>query len=354
MVSAGCTDGIVPTPTDNTTQPDTEAPTTVDQYPPGVASNGTLTNGTALLDAHFDATANESIALTQTLTGQNESVTYRYVHGASPKPYYSSFNRTTDGDQLTEEFYWVGSNGYYRVTFDEQTRYSVFQNSTAGVTAWTHDSPFGPRSTLRSPLGVGNYSVNGTVERDGQTFVRLTATDVSQALNEFWEAYEGTVLVTAEGVIYDIDSTFVQNTDNTTETVEESISLTTNVEWSGPPSWVADVAQLSISTVESGKALEIRNTGGGALPANASFNVYISNETRWGSPISGHPEGTITTDARLEPGDAVYVTVSPGEDSPSFALHDDRVGGEFTIGEAGIMGTHENVFYRLQTDSKYS
>jgi len=132
------------------------------------------------------------------------------------------------------------------------------------------------------------------------------------------------------------------------------MTLATDVDWSGAPSWVATVPHLSISTVEDGHALRIRNTGGAALPANASFTVSVSNETVWGSPIHGDVTGTVTTAERLEPGDAVYVTVGPDGDPSSFALHGERVRGEYTIVAAGVTGSHANVSYRLETGSESS
>lgn len=370
LLVAGCSGGTTQTSTITTaTSTATATPTTsastptttgtwtpnasVEQYPPGVASNGTLTNVTVLLDAHFDAMANQSMALTNEWTGPNESGVRRYVHGADQTPYYSAYNRTTDGDRITEEFYWTGSHGYSRATFDERTRYSVFQNSTAGVNAWSHDDLFGPRFALQSALVGGNYSVNGTVERDGRTFVRLTADEVSPTLNGTYEAYEGTALVTPDGVVYSVTTSVARDTDDTTKNhFEQSITLDTDVDWSGPPSWVADVSHLTVSTVEGGHALEVRNTGGTALPANASFTISVSNHTVWGTPIHGDVTGTVTTAARLEPGDSVYVTVDSVGNSSSFALHREPVRGEYTVVAAGVVGSHKNVSYRLETGSK--
>ncbi|WP_049981429.1 hypothetical protein [Halolamina rubra] len=357
LITAGCS-GVTPR-TDSSTGTATATPTaswapdaSVDQYPPGVAANGTLTNVTALLDAHFAATATQPMALTHEWTAPNESGVRRYAHGADSTPYYSAFNRTVDGDRTTEQFYWTGSHGYSRVTFDDQTRFSVFQNATGGVDAWTHDDVFGKRSTLRTALVGGNYSVNGTVERGDRTFVRLKADEVSPSRTTIYEAYQGTVLVTPEGVVYDVDTSLVGTSNATNERLESSISLDTDVDWSGAPPWVADLPHLSIATVENGHALEIRNAGETALPANASFTVSVSNETVWGSPLHGDATGTVTTSERLEPGDSVYVTVGRDGNPSSFALHRERARGEYTIVAAGVRGAHDGVSYRLETGSK--
>jgi hypothetical protein len=292
--------------------------------------------------------------LTYEWSGPNESGIRRYAHGATATPYYSVFNRTVDGDRTTEQFYWTGTQGYARVTYDDRTRFAVYQNATGNVGAWTHEDVFGRRSTLRSALVGGNYSVNGTVQRGDRTFVRLTADEVSPSRTNVYEAYEGTVLVTPEGVVYDVDTSLVGTDNATDDRLETSITLDTDVDWSGAPPWVTDLPHLSVSTTEDGHAVEIRNTGGAALPANASFTVAVSNETVWGATIHGDVTGTVTTDGRLDPGDAVYVTVDTDGDSSSFALHEERARGEYTVVAVGVYGSHANVSYRLETGSESS
>ena len=359
LVTAGCTTGTTPTSTD-TTPSDTATPTStwmpnasVDQYPPGVADNGTLTNVSALVDAHFEATANEPMVFTQQLELPNESIVRTYARGASPTPYYSTFNRTTDGMQTTEQFYSTGSHGYSRVTIPNRTGYRVMQNDTAIAGAWTRDDTFGPQHALENAFITGNYSVNGTVERGGRTFVQLTADEPSPtSWGTSLTTYEGTALVTPDGVVYDTEQSFVQDRDDTTRRVNSSITLETGIDWSGPPSWVGDVPHLSLSIVEDGHAFEIRNTGGVTLPANASFRVSASNEFALDHVSFGGEFGTVTTDAPLEPGDAVYVTASADGNSRSVALHDDPTRGEYTFVTASVAGTHESVYYRLVTSDE--
>ncbi|MFC3476751.1 hypothetical protein [Halobacterium litoreum] len=362
LVTAGCSGGANPTstatttgdtPTDATTTPPTETwspNASVEQYPPGVADNGTLVNASALVDAHFEATANRASAFTVEWDSQSENGVRRYVRSADGTPYYSVFNRTSDGVRTTEQFYATGSHGYSRVTVDDETVYRVYQNNTRGVSAWTQDSTAGPRDSLSRQLASGNYSVNGTVERGGQTFVQLSADEVSQDRSGFYAAYEGTVLVTPEGVVHEVDASHTTESDGETVQTEASITVDTDVEWSGPPSWVGDLPQLSLSIVEGGQAVEIRNTGGTALPADTSFDVVGSEErTLAGRPSRGDIEGTITLDASLEPGDAVYVTAGADGSASSFALHDEPTRGEYTFGSAGLTGGSENVYYRLAT-----
>ncbi|MFB6072036.1 MAG: hypothetical protein ABEJ88_03620 [Halobacterium sp.] len=376
LVTAGCSGGPAPTSTATTPSITTTtaatptttpaAPTTTatgnwsphvseEQYPPGVADNGTLANVTALLDAHVAATANRTTRFTVEWTTGEDSFYRSYTRGASPTPYYSVFNRTTDGERTTERVYGTGSQDYARVTVDDETVYPVLQNTTAdaaGLSAWTEAGAFGPRTELAGVLSSGNYSVDGTVERGGRTLVQLTAEQPAPARCAACASYRGTVLVTPEGVVHDVEASYTTESDGERTHTEVSITVDTDAELPGPLPWMADVPQLSIAIVEDGHAVEIRNTGGAALPANATFDVFGATEPVRKPSVSqmpGDATGTVTTDSRLEPGDAVYVTAGADGDASSFALHDEPARGEYTFGFAGLTGTPENVYYRLAT-----
>jgi|GEM_PF-625524 len=343
------------TTTTSTTPAGTWSPNApAELYPPGVASNGTLTNVSTLVDAHFEAMANESMALTHGWTTANESRTYRYTHGQPQTPYISTGTITTNGDRVRKQYYRTDSSAYYRFTGFNRTRHYVYQNTTGSADGnLIHGSPIGLRDSIEVAIEVGNYSVNGTVERNGRTFVQLSADEVSPRGEQLWtKSYEGTVLVTPEGVIHSVDATWTQESDGDTERVTVSTTLDTDVEWIGPPAWVSDVPHLSLSIVEGGHALEIRNTGGGALPADTRFEVTGSNEPVWSVSMIGGVEGTVTTDARLEPGEAVYVTGETDGNAASFTLHDEPTRGDDTFGAASIYGHTENTTVRLVTGLK--
>jgi len=369
LVTAGCSGGTTTTSTATTTSATngtTTATTTTtatgtwspnasaEQYPPGVAANGTLANVTALLDAHFAGTANRSIAFTQRWANANESVVRRYAHGASATPYYSTYERTTDGEQYSAAFYGTNSRGYARATVDGETQYAVTQNASPNTRAWTNEPLSGPRLALGTTLTAGNYSVNGTVERGGRTFVHLSADGVSPDRSRLYDSYEGTVLVTPDGVVHDVEDSFVVTEDGTKKQTKSSMTLDTDTEFSGPPAWVSEIPQLSLSIVEDGHALELRNTGGTALPANVTFHVSASNERVWGptpGTTAGDAGGTVTTETTLEPGDAVYVTADADGDA-SFTLHEESTRGDYDFGYAGLHGGTEHAAYRLVTGIK--
>jgi len=65
----------------------------------------------------------------------------------------------------------------------------------------------------------------------------------------------------------------------------------------------------------------------------------------------GDEFGTVTTDAPLEPGDAVYVTASADGNSKSVTLTT-TTRGEYTFVTASVAGTHEPFYYQLVTSDK--
>ena len=374
LVTAGCSGGTNPTSTapsvtstdsraTNSTTSSTPATTTtgtwspnasVDQYPPGVAANGTLANVTTLLDAHFDATANQSVELTVEWSAPNRSFVRTYTHGPNRTPYYSTYTDRAAEERVTQEFYGTDERNYFRVTLPNTSVTRVLQNVTVGSATWTRESVNSPRDSLEYFLDRGNYSVNGTVDHGGQTFVQLSADDGTSGFGESYAAYDGRVLVTPDGVVHDVHESFGTGTNGSVdERYEGAGAVDTDVEWTGPPSWVAATPQLSLSIVEDGRAVEIRNTGGVALAGNATFEVNADDEPVQSrtprSLIRGEVSGTVTTDGPLAPGEAVYVTAGADGAASSFALHDDPPTGEYTFGAVGVRSDHENVVYRLQT-----
>ena len=328
----------------------------MEQYPPGVADNGTLTNASILADAHFDATANQTSELSVAWEGPKGDTTSRIVYSPDPSTYYSTFDGTTPQSDTpkTEKLYVTGSRNYLQYIGENRTLYQVGQNVSYHGSAWTRDDTLAaPENSLERFLDRGNYTVNGTVERDGRTFVQFTADEgPSEWALDSVTAYDGTALVTPEGVVYEVEESFGTGANETVEKRYEGlVTFDTDVEWCGPPSWVGDVPHLSLSIVEDGHAVEIRNTGGTALPANTSFSVAGHDEPVVYHRIhpSSDRSGTVTTDARIERGDAVYVTVSAAGGEPSFALHNEPTRGEYAFGAASITGGNESVYFRLLT-----
>jgi hypothetical protein len=330
-----------------TTATDTWSPdVAVDQYPPGIADNGTVRNASVLVDAHFAATANQSMALRYEASPDDRVRTL--VHGPDRTPLYSTYAETVDGERVRTSFYGFEASGLARVSVGNETSYQVYQNArtTSGLSAWTTYDDFGSSRFFVYPLVEGgNYSVNGTVERGGRTFVELITGEDSL---ETGHIANGTLLVTPEGVIHDIEATVVQQTgENATRRIDVSLTVDTDIEWCGPPSWTGEMPQLSVSIVEDGHAVEIRNTGGAPLPANTSFDIYASEEPMVYPrlPIRSEDNGTVTTEIRLEPGEAVYVTASA--DGNTFTLHESSTRGEYTFGAAGFVGETGQFYFRL-------
>lgn len=129
------------------------------------------------------------------------------------------------------------------------------------------------------------------------------------------------------------------------------MTVDASFEWA-EPSWLADVPRLSVSLVEDGRAVEIRNTGGATLSANATFRVFGREAPiDWGPPapfIDTGAAGNVTSGS-LAPGEAVYVTAGADGAASSFALHDDPTAGEYAFGSASVRGGNQNLTYQLQT-----
>ena len=375
LVTAGCSGGTNPTSTtlENTDTPTTATttnPTTttssttttgtwspnasVEQYPPGVAENGSLTNASRLVDAHFNATANKPVELTYQGVLEEKRFVKTYTRGTSEMPHYSTSNETDLTDTIVPAgyvaaSYHTDSHSYVKKGGNE-TEDSVYvrQNNRLAPDRWLLNASNTTRRTLSFHFSSGNYTVNGTVERDGQTFIQLTA-NTSTPPNEL-QRYEGTVLVTPAGVIYNLDASYTP--DRAETDYNESISLDTDVNWSEAPAWVGDVPQLSMSVTEDGSALEIRNTGGETLPANVSFDVYTRDTNESVVYFDGSTAdavGNVTTGEQLEPGDVIYVTGNTDGNTTSFTLHDERTGGEYTFVAAKVSGEYEDINYSLIT-----
>lgn len=246
------------------------------------------------------------------------------------------------------ESYRTAERGFVRHEVEDRTLYRVTQNTTtAGTNDWLTAGMFGAEFSLSSQLSLGNYSVNGTVQRDGLTFVELTADEPAPNMDVV-PAYDGTALVTPDGVVHSVAASYEWGTGDDREFREGSVSLDTDVEWTGEPPWVDDLPHLSVSIVEDGRALELRNTGGAALSANTTFEVYgMDSIEGWEARVYPDVNGTVTTDATLEPGEAVYVTAD--ENGSSFTLHDDSVRGEYTFVAAKLHSREENTIYSLVT-----
>lgn len=339
LVFAGCSGGM-------TTNANETANISADQYPPGVAENGTLTDVNALFDAHYNQTADEPISLTINISNPNASTVFHYIHGADGMPTYYAVNRTKNDNRRVTEFFKSGSNAYVRAGYANTEEYIVAQNVTVqGAPAPIDNGRLSPGTYLVTTLANGNYSVDGVVERNGRTLVRLTADEVSPAgKNRRTMRYEGTALVTPDGVVYTVNANYDLQIDGSTTHYEQSNTLDTEEVWTGPPSWTDDLPHLAVSIVEDGHALELQNTGGEVLPADVTFRVSTGNAT-----------GTVITHERLEPGDSFYVTANTNGNTSSFSLHEERMRGTYEFEEVTITGEDENIFYRLSPNcAEYS
>ncbi|WP_059056704.1 hypothetical protein ABSL23_11320 [Halobacterium sp. NMX12-1] len=83
LVTAGCSGVTNPSTTASPT--DTSPNDGVVQYPPGVADNGTLTDADALMNAHLEATANQSLVFTDERDYPDKETTRTFARGSSAR-----------------------------------------------------------------------------------------------------------------------------------------------------------------------------------------------------------------------------------------------------------------------------
>lgn len=186
---AGCggSNGTTPSPT--TDGPD-GAP-----YPPGVSDSGL--NNSALLSAHQSTLRNESfeLVINNTVNAQPTVVSQRVDDGWS-----RLLVEIDRPDGLRQEFYADGT-----LTLREAGNVTTSEQPFPGALRIT------AAFDLQAPLRAATFTPNGTVERDGETLVELTATleDLNpDAVGGNVTAFDGRVLVGPDGAIRLLDVRF--------------------------------------------------------------------------------------------------------------------------------------------------
>lgn len=186
----------------NTTSP---SPTGTDgpdaaPYPPGVSESGL--NNSELLSAHQSTLRNESfeLVINNTVNGQPTVVTQRVDDGWS-----RLLVEIDRPDGLRQEFYADGT-----LTLREDGNVTTSEQRFPGALRITASFD------LRAPLRAATFTPEGTVERDGETLVELTASldDLNpDAVGGNVTEFEGRVLVGPEGAIRLLDVRFAGTVD---------------------------------------------------------------------------------------------------------------------------------------------
>ena len=315
-------------PTDATTSTDDGTPTTQGGTPTTQGGTATTTAGTTspgAVSGSLPPGVNESglvdpAALWQAhLDGAYDADGYRHV---------LSFANASGGEWTVRVHGSENVSSVLAVVGNATTTSRVWYADGGNVTATWNDSSasreYFERAGLRSVgpalvaavaesypatfLRVGSYAVDGTVERDGRTLVRLRATGVGddadaersvQFLQGTATDVDGTVLVARDGKIASMNLT-VDRAAN------ESLAVAFAVDDApGPvprPGWLADVPDVDVSVSERTDAdrvrvLAVENAGSEPIPAGRTLSVSRTGLTF----------GNVTLPASVEPGERAYL-----------------------------------------------
>lgn len=283
--------------TTTTTGPTTAAGTTAGRgtttaedgagsLPPGVNESG-LVDPAALWRAHLDG-AYDGDGYRHVLSFANESGgtwTVR-VHGSETV----SSVLATVGNATETSRVWYADGGNVTATWNESSAArEYYENAglqSVGPALVAAVAEAYPASFLR----VGAYVVDGTVERDGRTLVRLRATGVSedaaaergvQFLSGTPTDVDGTVLVARDGKVASMNLT-VDRAEN--ESLAVSFAVDDAPGAVPRPDWLADVPDVALTVAERTdtdrvRVLAVENTGSEPIPAGRTLSVSRSGLT---------------------------------------------------------------------------
>jgi hypothetical protein len=300
LVLAGCS-GLVGDPTATPTPAgddgssdgdDTVGGTTV----PGVAADGSV-NESALLNAHLgvlDGSASRQHYLTRSNgTVDSNGTTYRndtHLLYRSRGSFSSDTYQPTDREWKAEHRRW-GDERY------------LFRYDRSGVISAGGSIEFG----VAIYVGSGQFERVGTTTYEGERVVRLEADAAkSTGLAAEYQQYEASLLVDERGLIRRATGTVTAGDEPPTSF---EITSTTDVETVPRPAWVSKLVRGEASLVANDTALAVRVTGGPTVPANT--NIDFSSRLR---------TFTVQSDQPIEPGETLYLSLSPGEYEPTATL----------------------------------
>jgi hypothetical protein len=272
--------------------------------PPGVNGSG-LVDPASLWQAHLDG-AYDADGYRHVLSFANESGetwTVR-VHGSENV----SSVLAVVGNATATSRVWYADGGNVTATWnDSSPSREYFERAglrSVGPALVAAVAESYPATFLR----VGSYAVDGTVEHDGRTLVRLRATGVRADANadrsvQFLQGtptdVDGTVLVAADGRIASMNLT-VDRAEN------ESLAVAFAVDDApGPvprPDWLGDVPDVDVTVgdrtdVDRVRVLVVENAGSDPIPAGRTLSVARSGLTF----------GNVTLPASVEPGERAYL-----------------------------------------------
>ncbi|MCT9095726.1 hypothetical protein [Haloarchaeobius sp. HME9146] len=289
----------------------TNAPSvSTDLLPPGVNDSG-LADVTTLWQAHTENVNDDDDGYRHVLTLANRSGGERVIRLHSDGP--RARGVLAGGD--TETHAWMGDDGNVSAVWNTTSAQRSYY-SHAGLDG------IGPLYVLAFAEGYpnflleyGEFAVDGTVERDGQRYVRLRATGVNNEnvsgfqLSQFFGGgrfadMSGTVLVTPEGTVTAMDlELYDEGAD--TPALRADFDLQTDVASVERPDWLGEVPRLAVSTAEpdpqtsTDRLLVAKNTGDDALAAGTNVTLSLYSQEL----------GNVTVPESVDPGETMYLYV---------------------------------------------
>lgn len=321
VILAGCGGGTGTTPDDGTP---TVTPTGTHEDPPATASPpaGTsedgIENASVLIDAHVEQLqgvdhrveasrlANRSDALRQPLNAT--------VHYGEDVTYFEQrANATKDGIVPHESF--LKGSTLFRKNQDPNGSEEYYYRHDPRPDAIFHLGWSEPLPMLQQMLTLGNFEYVDRETVDGTTMLRFEA---DGATDENVREFEGTALVSLDGVVHVAEGSYVVDTDHDQPyEVEFSYELDRDVGPPEEPSWVESVPQPVVERTANGTVLALENRGETAIEAGTEFGVILSEPD---DPISGD----VTLPDRLGPGETVYVYAIRTEDGAEVRIATER------------------------------
>lgn len=339
VVSAGCLGGGGPAPTATPTErPTTERATTTPglddvTLPDGVSREGV--EASTLLATHRQALAETSFVqqFNESMVVGNESADRSAIHTRRVKASGKKVLLVATDSRGTTRRYSNGSATFAKLTTDGTTEYAAVSEPL------TRTRVLG-LGLVRPYLAGGAFAAAGTTVRDGETLIRLRATEVgnASAIRQAFQAaeihgVEGTGLVDQRGRIRSLQVTirFVPSGSNRTVTTRLRYSLSAlGATTVSAPAWVSTARERATHvnvTKVTGPALKITPTRG-TLEANTTIHAFLGNTT-----------GSVRLSAPVPTGESVYLSVRNGR----VRLTRSRPTGDLeSISRYVILGTTEH------------
>lgn len=303
------------TPTPNTTETPTPTNNSSDSYKGVKLPNGVTTEGFANIEA---------------FVSQHES----YFNSRSYTLAYRSVRETQDGSLVLSETARVDKSGNFLIITNAPAsrnlayanQNTVFKSHGAVDTSYVvtqrseHTVSPSRKVNLRDLLGAGQFRPTSLVERNNQTFVKMTTSSPTNSTDKVLlgngvSDFQATVVISPDGYMKAFGVEYTTKIDGQKTTVGyngayESIGSTTV----DKPEWLDLARQQHAKTEvyrESGYT-SLVHKGGQTIPAGANVEVKVGNKT-YSTQISDEFEQTDVLYFYLQNGELQVSSSQPSQ-----------------------------------------